>query len=55
MQQEMYVPCLNRAWSLPAAFVTLHVGDLHSAGWAEGPWALRTPVKAVWVGMGVYK
>ena len=28
-------------------------GDLHAVGWAEGPWALVTPVKAFRVGVGL--
>ena len=33
----------------------LHDGDLHAVGWGEGPWALVTPVKAIRVGVGLYK
>ena len=31
--------CLNfpQAWLLPVAVVRLHIGDLHSVGWGEGP------------------
>ena len=39
----MFRPCL-----VPGYFQVewLHVGDLHAAGWGEGPRALATPVKA---------
>ena len=44
-------PCFV-AWLLPVAVVKLHDGDLHVVGWGEGPLALVTPVKPIWVGVG---
>ena len=37
-------------WLLPVVVVRLHVGDLNVVGWGEGPWALVTPAKIIWVG-----
>ena len=42
-------------WLLPVAVIRIHVGDLHAVDWGEGPWALVTPVKAIWVGVGIMK
>ena len=43
------------AWLLPVAVVKLHDGHLHAVDWGEGPWAFVTPVKAIRVGVGLFK
>ena len=35
--------------------IRLHDGDLHDVGLAEGPWVLVIPVKAIRVGVVLYK
>ena len=31
----------------------MYIGDLHAAGWGEGPYALVTPMKSIRVVVGV--
>ena len=41
-------------WLLHVAVMRLHVGVPHAVGCGEGPGALVTPVKAIWVVVGGY-